>query len=412
MSSLHLLLKRHHDTVLAIDLASEAGTQVGDAPLQAPRALRHEDVIRLGRSRLTVYFGPAPAIAPAVPARQTLPRHDPFGPRGSIPSGPAPRMHGAAALAMDAVPAPRVLPVRQAAVPRAEASAWKLLLGPLPAALAPTEKHRVLQAALVWGDQLLGVEHLADSRPLTVGEDEETATFQVFHHGLGKAFELARVEDRQLRVTVPEGAEWTVFDGAHPVPIAEIRDEGRLKLGAAGSEVLLPRLRESVRVRFGRLSLLLRWVRPARRAGILPGGWETLRFTTMLLGSAALLGVLITAIRSAPPVKPGWWDSLAENQHWISLVVVRRRLRRSPRSARRRRTPAPRRARPRPRIRGRSGRPRRPRRRPRPRRREVPPWIRRRARPIARAPSGAGCSARSRARRSPTCSARAAREPG
>jgi len=320
VSSLHLLLKRHHDTVLAIDLASEAGTQVGDTPLQAPRVLRHEDVIRLGRSRLGVYFGPAPAIAPAVPGRPSLPRHETFVPRGSMPPAPAPRVHGAAALAMDPVPAPRVLPVRHAAVPRAEASAWKLLLGPLPAALAPTEKHRVLQAALVWGDQLLGVEHLTDSRPLMVGEDEEASTFQVFHHGLGKAFELARVENRELRVTVPEGAEWTVFDGAHPVAIAEIRDEGRLKLGAAGSEVLLPRLRESVRVRFGRVSLLLRWVRPARKAGLLPGGWETLRFTTMLLGSAALLGVLLTAIQSAPPVKPGSWDSLSESQHWVSLV--------------------------------------------------------------------------------------------
>jgi len=320
VSSLHLLLKRHHDTVLVIDLASDAGTQVGDTPLQAPRVLRHEDVIRLGRSRLTVYFGPAPALAPAMGGPQSVPRHEPFVPRGSMPSGPAPRMRGATALAMDPVPAPRMLPVRHAAVPRAEASAWKLLLGPLPAALAPTEKHRVLQAALVWGDQLLGVEHLSDSRPLTIGEDEAAYTFQVFHHGLGQSFALARVENRQLHVTVPEGAEWTVFDGAHPVAISEIRDEGRLKLGAAGSEVLLPRLRESVRVRFGRLSLLLRWVRPARRAGLLPGGWETLRFTTMLLGSAALLGVLITAIQSAPPVKPGSWDSLAESQHWISLV--------------------------------------------------------------------------------------------
>jgi hypothetical protein len=221
---------------------------------------------------------------------------------------------------MEPAPVARVLPVRHAAVPRAEASAWRLLLGPLPAALAPTEKHRVLQAALVWGDQLLGVQHLADSQPLMVGDDVEASTFQVFHHGLGKAFELARVEGRQLRVTVPEGAEWTVFDGAHPVPIADIRDEGRLKLGAAGSEVLLPRLRESVRIRFGRLSLLLRWVRPARRAGLLPGGWETLRFTTMLLGSAGLLGALIFAIKTAPVVKPPPWDSLAENQHWISLI--------------------------------------------------------------------------------------------
>ena len=273
MSSLHLLLKRHHDTVLAIDLASEAGTQVGDTPLQAPRALRHEDVIRLGRSRLTVYFGPAPAIAPAVPARPTLPRHEPFSPRGSMPSGPAPRMHGGAALAMDPVPAPRMLPVRHGAVPRAEASAWKLLLGPLPAALVPTEKHRVLQAALVWGDQLLGVQHLADSQPLTVGEDEEGGRISRRSiTGWGRRSSSPGWRTASVRVTVPEGAEWTVFDGMQPVAIAEIRDDGRLKLGAAGSEVLLPRLRESVRVRFGRLSLLLRWVRPVRRAGILPGG--------------------------------------------------------------------------------------------------------------------------------------------
>ncbi|MGZ6059046.1 MAG: AgmX/PglI C-terminal domain-containing protein [Myxococcaceae bacterium] len=319
VSSLHLLLKRHRDTVLAIDLASEAGTQVGDAPLQAPRALRHEEVVRLGRSRLTIYFGAAPAIASHASGHHGLPRHEPFPLRGGLPP-PAPRVRGAAALAMDPAPLPRVLPVRHASIPRAETSAWKLLLGPLPAALVPTEKHRVLQAALVWGDQLLGVEHLADAEPLLVGEDAEESTFQVFHPGLGRAFELARVERGQLRVTVPERAEWTVFDGGHPVAISEIRDEGRLKLGAVGSEVLLPTLREAVRVRFGRLSLLLRWVRPARRTGLLPGGWETLRFTTMLLGSAALLGTLIVAVQSAPPVRPRAWDALGNDQRWISLV--------------------------------------------------------------------------------------------
>src|SRR5262249_34836226 len=159
----------------------------------------------------------------------------PFVPRHPMASSPAPRVRGGAALAMDPVPAPRMLPVRHAAVPRAEAttraeaSTWRLLLGPLPAALVPNERHKVLQAALVWGDQLLGVEYLSKKEPLTVGADEEASTFQVFHHGLGKAFELARVEKGQLRVTVPEGAEWTVFAGAHPVAIADIRDEGRLK---------------------------------------------------------------------------------------------------------------------------------------------------------------------------------------
>src|SRR5262249_46047808 len=79
------------DTVLAIDLASEAGTQVGDAPLQAPCALRHGGVIRLGRSRLTVYFGAAPAIVPVVTAHPGLPRSEAFTPRPPPPP-PRPRM--------------------------------------------------------------------------------------------------------------------------------------------------------------------------------------------------------------------------------------------------------------------------------------------------------------------------------
>src|SRR5262249_43948584 len=111
VSSLHLLLKRHRDTVLAIDLAREAGTQGGDLPLQAPRALRHGDIVRLGRSRLTVYFGQAPALAQTGPSR-SLPRHEPFVPRGSMPSGPVPRVQGGAALAMDPAPVARMLPVR------------------------------------------------------------------------------------------------------------------------------------------------------------------------------------------------------------------------------------------------------------------------------------------------------------
>src|SRR5215469_15996705 len=99
VSSLHLLLKQHRDTVLAIDLASEAGTQVGDTPLQVPRALRHEDVIRLGRSRLTVYFGVGPVVG--APARALRPprldalRTGPSSARGRGPGhGPGPGRPG------------------------------------------------------------------------------------------------------------------------------------------------------------------------------------------------------------------------------------------------------------------------------------------------------------------------------
>src|SRR5262249_8067712 len=105
VSSLHLLLKRHHDTVLAIDLASEAGTQVGDTPLQIPRSLRHGDIIRFGRSRLTVYFGSAPAVG-RLPAHGALPRPEPRVPR-SPQHAPTPRVRGGAALAIHPLPLPR-----------------------------------------------------------------------------------------------------------------------------------------------------------------------------------------------------------------------------------------------------------------------------------------------------------------
>jgi TonB family protein len=346
VSSLHLMLKRHRGTVLAIDLASEGGTRVGEAPLQTPLPLRHEDVLRIGRSKLTIYFGPVPAIAahphagPHASARMPPGTHGHAGAHvhGSahlvpadhpgirpIPPAPSPgvaRARGAAALALDESRLPRMVPVpvHRPAVPQAEASAWKLLLGPLPATLAPTEKHRVLQAALVWGDQVLSMQHLHDDQPLTVGDDGETALFQVFHHGLTGPFELARVEHRQLCVTVPEGAEWTVFDGQRPVAISDIRDEGRLKLGAAGAEVLLPSLRECVRVRFGRLSVLLRWVRPAEKVSLLAGLGHAARVLAMAIFCVVTLLTLLIAVQLAPEVRPRGLGDLGDSQRWVSWV--------------------------------------------------------------------------------------------
>src|SRR5712692_8385606 len=61
VSSLHLLIKRDREgTVRAIDLGSEAGTQLWDAPLHGPAALTSGDVLRLGNTRIKVLFGEPP----------------------------------------------------------------------------------------------------------------------------------------------------------------------------------------------------------------------------------------------------------------------------------------------------------------------------------------------------------------
>jgi hypothetical protein len=350
VSSLHLMLKRHRGTVLAIDLASEGGTRIGETPLQLPVPLRHEDVLRIGRSKLTIYFGPVPVVTPhhhpgvhghagdrlhagakvqgtdpvqaPVQAGAHRARGDFAGIR-PIPPTPSPgaaRARGAAALALDESRLPRMVPVQRPSVPQAEASAWKLLLGPLPAALAPTERHRILQAALVWGDQVLDMQYLRDGQPLTIGDDAQTALFQVFHHGLTGPFELARIERRQLRVSVPEGAEWTVFDGQRPVVISDIRDEGRLKLGAAGSEILFPTLRECVRIRFGRLSVLLRWVRPGKKVSVLAGLGHAARVLGMTIACVVTYLTLLIAVQLAPEVRRTGLGDLSDSQRLVSWV--------------------------------------------------------------------------------------------
>ena len=67
VSSLHLLLKRHRDTVLAIDLASEAGTQVGDAAAGGARACSGTRTSSDSGAVPHRLLRPAPAIDPAMP---------------------------------------------------------------------------------------------------------------------------------------------------------------------------------------------------------------------------------------------------------------------------------------------------------------------------------------------------------
>ena len=91
-----------------------------------------------------------------------------------------------------------------------------------------------------------------------------------------------------------------------PVAIAEIRDDGRLKSGRRLGGAVPPC---ASRCECGSAASAAPPLgRRVRRAGILPGGWETLRFTTMSWGAPrAVLGVLDrTAIRARRESEPGF----------------------------------------------------------------------------------------------------------
>jgi hypothetical protein len=53
---------------------------------------------------------------------------------------------------------------------------------------------------------------------------------------------------------------------------------------------------------------------------LLPGGWETLRFITMLLGLCGALRHPHLRHRERAPGEARRVGSLADNQHWVSLV--------------------------------------------------------------------------------------------
>ncbi|MFP2902653.1 FHA domain-containing protein, partial [Corallococcus sp. 4LFB] len=80
VSNLHVMLKVDSDgSVTAIDLGSEAGTQVSGQRLIIPTALKPGDVLTVGTSRVEVLFGDAPRpVAPAAAVAQ--PRRVPAAP--------------------------------------------------------------------------------------------------------------------------------------------------------------------------------------------------------------------------------------------------------------------------------------------------------------------------------------------
>jgi len=313
VSNLHLMLKVDPGGgVTAIDLGSESGTQVKGQRLLIPMALASGDVLTVGGSQLTVLFG-EPAREPALPAAVTAPtlqehvplRAAPVPPpvvmsavpanaARPVPHAPAPLLnaprpaHNApvvaapraahnAPVARAPVPAPLHntptgappnLRARPAAQPRtvqppaARRSARPPhLQDPLPAEAQPTRAEKVLQVALFWGDQLMGVEHFRDGVTVKVGEGKVN-DFHLFAPELGKSFPLAVSHADTLELRVPANTGVILTQHGNVRSKESLRAAGQLKLDGH-QELLTLGLHDRAEVAFGNVSFVVRHVRPS-----------------------------------------------------------------------------------------------------------------------------------------------------
>lgn len=257
VSNLHVMLKvEQNGVVKAIDLGSEHGTLLREAPVKNPVALAPGDVLVLGRSKVQVLFETPQRSAGAVVT-------------------PMPGRSGANPIPSVTAPAPAPLPTPQIIEPRrptarASNAALKaqVTVPALPFEAPPQGQtsaqpgRQVLQVAMVWGNQILSVQHYGPKVPVTIGEAKKNE-FHVFANGVGEQLTLATHQGNKLQLQVPPGAGVVVFGGRIPKSAETLRAAGRLQASAAGAEVLELDLDERAKVTIGEVSFLVRLVPPS-----------------------------------------------------------------------------------------------------------------------------------------------------
>ncbi|MFP2912166.1 FHA domain-containing protein, partial [Pyxidicoccus sp. 3LFB2] len=303
VSNLHVMLKVDKDgSVTAIDLGSESGTEVRGQRLVLPTALKPGDVLTVGASRVEVLFGateplrhsPAGAkvagpvfqapVTPHRPPPMTVPEvvtppavHN--TPRLAAAPGSGNRMEasasGGVSMRTERPVAPMVPPVAppvankmgpsaQQARPAAVKPAMPAhLQDPLPPEAMPAPEAKVLQVAMLWGDQMLEVQHFKDGVPVTIGEGKKNF-FHVYTPAVGQRHVLAVSHADKLEVRAPAGAGLIVTNRGDVRSKEALRATGALTGAVAQDkeQVLTLGLHDRVEVSLGTVSFVARYVRP------------------------------------------------------------------------------------------------------------------------------------------------------
>jgi TonB family protein len=326
VSNLHVMLKVEPDgRVTAIDLGSESGTQVGDQRLMVPRALVPGDVLRVGSSQVEVLFGaPAPQEAPRPPAGAVSgPMQGSVLHQAAVPMPPPLAREPARSMPQRSVPPGmrnRTVTVPQVVEPARRPVKQAHLQEPLPPEALPTAESKVLQVALLWGDQMIEVQHFQDKVPVTIGEGQKNL-FQVSHPEVGKRHVLAvsRGELYELRVPASTGVIVTRQGAIRSKE--DLRAEGKLT-ASDGEHVYTLGLNDRAEVLLGTLAFVVRYVRPSPAVRVKT--LDEADFTWFKITSICLMaaGAVVAAMLLTPRSETSSTDDIFRDQQRVAKFLV------------------------------------------------------------------------------------------
>ncbi|EAU63775.1 FHA domain-containing protein, partial [Stigmatella aurantiaca] len=328
VSNLHVMLKVDKEGgVTAIDLGSEAGTQVGDQRLLVPKALVPGDVLKVGSSQVEVLFGEPSSVAPKVPAGAQVNGRSFQGSvtqRAPVPPVPPARPEVVIPSAHRTVAPPgmkaKSLPAVPVVAKRPEVPAH--LQEPLPPDALPTPEAKILQVAMLWGDSLLEVKHFREGVPVTIGEGKKNF-FHVFVPEVGSRHVLAVGKGEQVELRVPGKAGVIVTSQGDVRTKDALRASGQLASAAASDgQVFTLGLHDRAEVSLGTLAFVVRYVRPSPAIQVSAG--QEADFTYFKIACISMLasGALVAAMLLTPRSEAPSADDLLQSQQRVAKFLV------------------------------------------------------------------------------------------
>ncbi|QRK06892.1 AgmX/PglI C-terminal domain-containing protein [Archangium violaceum] len=320
VSNLHVMLKvESSGSVTAIDLGSENGTQVGGQRVVGPKTLSPGDVLVVGGSLVEVLFGDAELPPPPAGAEvngvalQGSVLHPPMQVVEPAPRAPE-------VITRAAPPGLRARNAPAAVVKKARPRVAAHMQEPLPPDALPTQDAKVLQVQLLWGDQILAVQHFRDGVPVTIGEAKKNF-FHVYDSEVGSRHVLAVARGELYELHVPESAGVIVTRKGDVRTKDSLRAEGKLTVSGREQAYTLG-LHERAEVSLGTLTFVVRYVKPSPAVAV--NTLEEADFTWFKIVSISMLaaGAVVAAMLLSPRSEAPSDDDIFQSQQRVAKLLV------------------------------------------------------------------------------------------
>lgn len=315
VSNLHVMLKvEKNGNITAIDLGSEHGTKYREEVITGPVTLASGDILEVGASRLRVLFGDSPT--PGKHAGAEVMKTEQVATE---------------LMATEMVEAPKPSKASKKAAPQMEdralagtgRNAARVFNETLPPEATPAQDSKVLQVALVWGDTIIDVKHIAEKGQVTIGSGAGN-TFTVFSETLGDSFVLAQAQEQSTLINVPNGAGLVLSQRGDTHKTREqLKGEGKLRAGTNGQgEAVELALHDRAQVSLAEVAFIIRYVRPS--AAVAVSRLDDADYTFFKIASACVMAffAMVAAILLAPPLDGTNADDIFQNpSKYVKMLV-------------------------------------------------------------------------------------------